>query len=69
MSAISRTLKNDGDLIHIQAGFVLAWWEGQFVTWAIDKEGNCYWGHYHKEDQFFEAVQDFRTRVDDAGGL
>jgi len=26
---------------------VLAIFRGEFVTWKMDSNGGCYWGHYH----------------------
>ena len=43
---------------------VLARWERgsrvEFVTWAADADGNCYWGHYH--DSIEKAAQDYASR-------
>ncbi len=39
--------------------------EHNFVTWCIDQEGNCYWGHYWSLTLggLIDAVLDFRTRT------
>lgn len=34
-----------------------------YVTWAMDSEGNCYWGHYFAKDQFDEAKADLVQRA------
>ena len=44
---------------------VLAMWlrgrnDCEYVTWASDQEGDCYWGHYHGEN-IGTAVQDYLT--------
>ena len=33
----------------------------EYVTWASDLEGECYWGHYHNED-IGDAVVDYLAR-------
>jgi len=43
---------------------VLAYWEGRdlpWVTWRMDGEGHCYWGHYFKT--LAEAAQNLEVRV------
>jgi len=35
----------------------------QYVTWVMDLEGNCFWGHYNTE--FRSAVKDFAERFPD----
>jgi hypothetical protein len=31
-----------------------------FVTWRVDRNGDCFWGHYYATRDFAEA--DFATR-------
>ncbi len=40
---------------------VVASFNGQFVTWKCDDDGNAYWGHYF--DNVCNAVADFQKRV------
>jgi len=45
-------------------GVVLAYWEGRlhpYVTWATDRDGAAYWGHYHAD--LVAAVADFAERA------
>jgi hypothetical protein len=43
---------------------VLAVWKKdhreEFVTWAVDRDRNCYWGHYHFN--LFDAMKDYWAR-------
>lgn len=45
-------LKNGADILQDLTTpnyrLVLAKWTGahQYVTWRVDDDGNCYWGHY-----------------------
>jgi hypothetical protein len=40
---------------------VLAVWKHEYVTWCVDKDGNSYWGHYHKSID--KASADYSARV------
>jgi len=43
---------------------VMAWYDGSphpWVTWAIDDEGNAFWGHYHTRPDV--AFADFKERI------
>lgn len=43
---------------------VMAWYDGSphpWVTWAIDDEGNAFWGHYHTRPDV--AFADFQERI------
>lgn len=33
-----------------------------FVTWRVDSQGGCYWGHYHRS--LPAAVADFTSRCE-----
>ena len=60
------TLKNGATIIQQSGDTVLAKWKKkEYVTWKIDSEGNCYWGHYTND--ILEAIKDFQERK--AGGL
>ncbi|MBA7572612.1 hypothetical protein ES708_14395 [subsurface metagenome] len=39
--------------------------EHGFATWAVDKDGNCYWGHYYSLTLggLIDAVRDYRHRI------
>jgi hypothetical protein len=43
--------------------YVVAYWSmcDQFVTWAVDNEGNAYWGHYF--ERLTDACNDLQNRV------
>ena len=56
-----KVLKNGATVITEKHNVVLADFNGQFVTWNIDSEGNCYWGHYFGDD-FDAASKDFAER-------
>jgi hypothetical protein len=32
-----------------------------FVTYRVDKDGNCYWGHYLRN--LVDAVEDYKARI------
>jgi len=56
------TLKNGATLIEQRGDIVLAKTDGYhpYVTWTMDRDGNCYWGHYHAT--IGEAVAEFNER-------
>ena len=56
-------LKNGAAQIDRKGDIVIAKTERDFVTWGIDPEGNCYWGHYFGDD-FKAAAEDFTIRCD-----
>lgn len=40
---------------------ILCRWRGEWVTWRMNHDGDCYWGHYftnmvHAVDDIFERV-------------
>jgi hypothetical protein len=57
------TLQNGATLIAQIDSTVLAKLNGQFVTWKIDSEGNCYWGHYFTARELAAAINDFNLRA------
>lgn len=63
-------LKNGAEIVQTQIRkkdyqqFVLAFWSGHsapWVTWAMDGEGNTYWGHYFNSED--SARLDLAKRV------
>lgn len=53
------TAENQGNF---RSTFVLAEFRGEYVTWATDHEGNCYWGHYFQDD-LLAAAKDLEERA------
>ena len=41
-----KKLKNGASVIIQRHNHVIARWNGQFVFWTVDTDGNAYWGHY-----------------------
>ncbi|NIW99064.1 MAG: hypothetical protein GWN13_12630 [Phycisphaerae bacterium] len=41
--------------------YVAAEWHDEYVTWAIDEEGNAFWGHYFDEPG--DAFNDLQKRA------
>ena len=62
MMKIGQRLSNGGLVIAVRDDVVLANWNGQYVTWRFDDNGDCYWGRYHGED-FQSASDDFKARA------
>ena len=60
-------LKNGATVLELDntSGVVLAHWprngRTEYVTWAVDNEGNCYWGHYFHTEA--EARDDYLERL------
>lgn len=54
-----------GDNAH-EDTFVLTITDRDFVTWAIDQDGNTFWGHYFSRtlDGLIDAVRDFSHRTE-----
>jgi hypothetical protein len=57
-----RTLKNGAIALDERNGYCIAKWNDEYVTWAVDKEGNAYWGHYFSD--IMEAVRDYMQRAE-----
>ncbi|MBA7529776.1 hypothetical protein ES705_21975 [subsurface metagenome] len=64
------TLKNGAHILlrgenSHQDGFVLAITDRDFSTWAIDQEGNTFWGHYYSLTLagLIEVTRDYRQRI------
>lgn len=69
-SAISNVLNNGAEIKAFKQMIgrhmvVLAFWEGHdpmpWVTWAVDDNGDAYWGHYFKTSD--EAFDDWKERA------
>ena len=58
-----KTLNNGATEIERSGNTVLAKWGKGYVTWKIDSDGNCYWGHYFEED-FESAAEDYQARAE-----
>jgi hypothetical protein len=61
------TLKNGAEVLEIneKRTVVLAQTHRDFVTWEMDADGHCYWGHYFPKcgsEPLAEAVADFHER-------
>jgi len=56
-------LKNGGELLDKSdwIGVALAKFRGQYVTWDIDKEGECFSGNYF--DDLQDALDNYLTRL------
>lgn len=54
-------LPNGAIVFAKRPGVVLALYRGDFVTWCIDDEQNCFWGHYFRRD-IVAAVASFNKR-------
>lgn len=66
-------LKNGAKIVQLETRkkdyqqFVLAFWSGHtcpWVTWAMDSEGNTYWGHYFGNEE--SARLDLAKRIEGA---
>lgn len=53
----ARVLKYDDDKQVVLALFH----DNEFVTWATDDKGNCFWGHYYPNID--EALEDYNDRI------
>jgi len=65
------TLRNDAQVIlrgenSRQDAYVLAITDHDFATWAVDQDGNCFWGHYFSRtlDGLMDAVRDYKYRTE-----
>ena len=54
-------LHNGASIIAAKNGIVLCKWTEEYVTWAVNENGDAYWGHYFKDD-LEAAVRDFIRR-------
>lgn len=54
-----------GDNAH-EDTYVLAVYGADFVTWALDQDGNTFWPHYYSRtlDGLTDAVRDFTHRTE-----
>lgn len=57
-------LRNGATILLAMNDIVLAVFRHEFVTWRVDCQGNCYWGHYF-DDDFEEAYNDYKMRICD----
>lgn len=70
MEAEARTLRNGALVIESAYNgdieYVLAVYgpeeDREYVTWAVDRIGNAYWGHYFQRN-LAAAVNDFMQRI------
>ena len=46
---------------HDQTYLVLCKWGREWVTWEMDKKGNCYWGNYFSNKT--EGLKSFSSRI------
>lgn len=44
-----------------QRQIVLAYYNGEYVTWYTEPNGEAYWGNYFRD--FNEAAEDFKNRA------
>lgn len=69
-----KTLKNGATVMTIDSTkrLVLAETDRDYVTWRMDQEGNCFWGHYFPRrgddnDALTDAISDYNKRYNEMG--
>ena len=65
MTKADLTLNNGAEVLAYEDWVVLAKFNGKYVTWIANENGDAFWGHYFNDD-IVNATKDFEKRVKNA---